>query len=137
MDYQILNLLFRCNKEYSHKKIRMMDFSDTECMICSYIYSHDNSSQDEVASALKTDKTTIAKAIASLEKKNCIIRTKDTQDKRINRLSLSECGRKKMEDLVNIHDKWLAEVMKCLSNTEQMQFENYCLRLLETANKMK
>ena len=28
MDYQILNLLFRCNKEFSHEKIRKQDLSD-------------------------------------------------------------------------------------------------------------
>ena len=66
MDYQILNLLFRCNKEFSHEKIRKQELSDTECMICSYIYSHENCSQDDVSVALKTDKTTVGKALMSL-----------------------------------------------------------------------
>lgn len=70
MDYQKLNLLFRFNKDFSHEKIRMQDLSDTECMICSFISSHKNCSQDDVATALKTDKTTVGKALASLEKKN-------------------------------------------------------------------
>ncbi len=68
MDYQTLNLLFRCNKEFSHDKIRMQELSYTECMICSYIYSHENCSQDDVSVALKTDKTTVGKALAPLEK---------------------------------------------------------------------
>ena len=72
MDYQTLNLLFRCNKEFSHEKIRKQELSDTECMICSYIYSHENCSQDDVSVALKTDKTTVGKALVSLENKRAV-----------------------------------------------------------------
>ncbi len=136
MDYQTLNLLFRCNKEFSHGKIRMQELSDTECMICSYIYSHKNCSQDDVSVALKTDKTTVGKALASLEKKSCVKRTVDTTDKRIKRLTLTDFGYEKVAELVNIHNNWLADILTCLSEKEQKQFENYCERLLIAAEKL-
>ena len=136
MDYQTLNLLFRCNKEFSHGKIRMQDLSDTECMICSYIYSHENCSQDDVSVALKTDKTTVGKALASLENKERVIRTQDKADKRIKRLSLTAVGREKIAELVDIHNNWLHDIMTCLSAEEQKQFENYCERLLAAAEKL-
>lgn len=136
MDYQTLNLLFRCNKEFSHGKIRKQDLSDTECMVCSYIYSHQSCSQDDVAVALKTDKTTVGKALASLEKKKCVVRTQDATDKRIKRLSLTDSGHKKIAELLNIHNNWLAEIMNCLSEDEQKNFENYCNRLLNAAEKL-
>lgn len=136
MDYQILNLLFRCNKEFSHEKIRKQDLSDTECMICSYIYSHENCSQDDVSGALKTDKTTVGKALASLESKECVVRTQDEFDKRIKRLSLTDVGRKKVAELVDIHNNWLHDIMTCLTKEEQKQFENYCKRLLVAAEKL-
>ncbi len=136
MNYQKLNLLFRCNKEFSHGKIRKRDISDTECMICSYIYSHGNCSQDDVSVALKTDKTTVGKALASLENKNCVVRTQDKTDKRIKRLSLTEFGYDKISELFDIHDHWLHSIMTCLSSDEQKQFENYCDRLLVAAEKL-
>lgn len=136
MDFQTLNLLFRCNKEFSHKKIRMQELSDTECMICSYIHSHENCSQDDVSVALKTDKTTVGKALASLEKKNCVVRTVDAADKRIKRLTLTAVGHEKVSKLVDIHNNWLAEILTCLSKEEQKQFENYCDRLLTAAEKL-
>ena len=136
MDYQILNLLFRCNKEFSHERIRRHELSDTECMICSYIYSHENSSQDDVSAALKTDKTTVGKALASLEKKACVVRTPDEADKRIKRLSLSDAGREKVAELIDIHNNWLREIITCLSEEEQKQFENYSERLLAAAEKL-
>ena len=136
MDYQKLNLIFRCNKEFSHQKIRMQELSDTECLICSYIYSHENSSQDEVSAALKTDKTTVGKALASLEKKNCVVRSQDEADRRIKRLSLTAAGRDKVAELVDLHNNWLSDIMTCLTAEEQKQFENYCDRLLAAAEKL-
>ena len=136
MDYQILNLLFRCNKEFSHEKIRRQELSDTECMICSYIYSHENCSQDDVSVALKTDKTTVGKALASLENKECVIRTQDEADRRIKRLALTDFGREKVAELIDIHDSWLRDIMTCLSEEEQKQFENFCERLLAAAEKL-
>ena len=136
MDYQILNLLFRCNKEFSHEKIRRQELSDTECMICSYIFSHEGCSQDDVSVALKTDKTTVGKALASLENKLCVVRMQDETDKRIKRLSLTDAGREKVAELIDIHNNWLRDIMTCLSSEEQKQFENYCERLLDAAEKL-
>ncbi len=136
MDYQTLNLLFRCSKEFSHEKIRLQELSDTECMICSYIYSHENCSQDDVSVALKTDKTTVGKALASLEARSCVVRTQDPADKRIKRLSLTDIGRSKVSELLDIHNNWLRDIMTCLSSQEQTQFENYCERLLAAAEQL-
>ena len=136
MDYQTLNLLLRCNKEFSHAKIRMQELSDTECMICSYIFSNEHCSQDDVAAALKTDKTTVGKALMSLENKGCVVRTQDGSDKRIKRLSLTELGRGKVAELLDIHNNWLRDIMQCLSSEEQKQFENYCERLLAAAEQL-
>ena len=136
MDYQILNLLFRCNKEFSHEKIRLQELSDTECMICSYIYSHENCSQDDVSVALKTDKTTVGKALASLENKACVMRIQDEGDRRIKRLSLTDAGRDKIADLIDIHNNWLRDIMTSLSEEEQKQFENTCKRLLIAAEEL-
>ena len=136
MDYQTLNLLFRCSRELSHRKTRMQELSDTECMICSYIHSHENCSQDDVSVALRTDKTTVGKALASLENKKCVMRVQDACDKRVKRLSLTDTGQKKVTELMDIHNDWLREIMSCLSKDERKQFDNYCVRLLEKAEKL-
>ena len=91
MDYQTLNLLFRCGKEFSHAKIRLHELSDTECMICSYIYSHENCSQDEVSAALRVDKTTVGKALASLENKACVVRVQDNLLETIDVTEMPAC----------------------------------------------
>ena len=137
MEFQTLNLLFRCGKQFSHEKIRMQDLSDTECMLCSYIYSHEGCSQDDVSVALKTDKTTVGKALAALESKGCIERKQDKADKRRKLLHLTESGREKTAELLNIHNSWLSEILTCLSPDEQKQFESCCERLLAAAENLQ
>ena len=133
MNYHTLNLLFRCNKEFIHKRLRKQELSNTEYMICSYIYSYEYCSQDDVSVALKIDKTTVGKALASLEKKNCIIRIPDAEDKRIKRLSFTEKGRSKISEVIDLYDNWLKKIMTCLSEEEQKQFEKCCDKLLAEA----
>lgn len=130
------NLIYRLSKDFSHRKIRMKGLSDTEYMICSYAYSHEGCSQDDVVSALKIDKTTIGKALSVLEKKGCIERTIDTEDKRKKRLRVTEEGRLRIMDLMNVHNEWLSEVITCLSPKEQAQFESYCKRILDKAESL-
>lgn len=136
MNFQTLNLLLKCNKEYSHKKLRLEDLSDTECMICSYIFCNDKCSQEDVSVNLKIDKTTVGKALLSLEKKDCVLRVKDDKDRRINRLSLTKMGSTKIKRLLDLHDNWLNEVLTVLSEEEREQFEDYCNRLLLKAEQL-
>ena len=136
MDFQTFHLLYRCSREFSHRRLRGLDLSETECMLCSYVFSHAGCSQDEVAVGLKIDKTTVAKALATLEKKGCLLREPDPADKRKNRLSLSAQGGKKVADLADLHERWLSGVLQCLSPEEQAQFESYCARLLAAAEDL-
>ena len=105
-------------------------------MICSYVYSHENCSQDEISVALKTDKTTVGKALAELEKENCVTRTADAQDKRIKRTALTDAGKKRVGEILSLHNDWLAEIMKSLTQEERRQFESCCEKLLAAAEKL-
>ena len=136
MNYQTLNLLIRSSKQFSHRKLREQELSETECMLCSYIFSHTGCSQEETVQALKTEKSTVTKALDALERKQFVLRTKDTADKRINRLSLTEKGKEKVSTLVDLHDQWLREIFTCLSEKEQRQFGEFCERLLAAAGEL-
>lgn len=136
MDFKTLNLLYRCSREFGHEKIRMRDLSETECMICTYVYENGDCSQDDVSVGLKIDKTTVGKALDSLERKNCILRRKSETDKRKNILRLTEHGVERISDLMNIHNEWLEQIMGCLEPEEQIKFENYCSRLLIAAEQL-
>ena len=136
MDYQLINLLYRCSREYSHKKLRIRDLSSTESMLCSYVFSHPDCSQEQAASTLKIDKTTVAKALYTLESKGFIIRASDPVDRRRKQLRLTDSGTREVSSVVELHNNWLSQVKSCLSKDEQARFEDYCKRLLTAAETL-
>ena len=135
MDFQMLNLLLSCGKEFSHRRIRESGFSETECLICTYVLSHPGCSQDSAVQALRMDKTTLAKAVQGLETRGLLLRAQDTDDRRKKVLTLSTDGEHRIRAVTNLHDRWLKNVFSVLSPDEQTQFENLFLRLLRAAEE--
>ena len=135
MDFQIINDLYKFSKEFGSEQKKSCGLNDTECRICSYVYANKECSQEEVASGLKIDKTTIAKAISGLEKKGYLARIQSETDKRKKVLSITEYGYEKSYEILHLHDKWLNRVMQALTPSEREIFEDCCRRLLEEAKK--
>lgn len=136
MDFKALNLLYMFSKNFSHKKIRSHDLTDTECMICSYVYEHADCSQDDVVRLLMYDKTTVGKALQKLEARGYVTRRRSSSDKRRMALRITEYGLSRISDVVGLHNEWLNEVLACLSEDEQAQFEDYCRRLIAAAEAL-
>ena len=136
MNFQTFSLLFRCSKEFGHKRIHASGLSDTECMICGYLYTNEGCSQNDVVINMKMDKATVAKALNSLENKGLVTRSVDQEDRRKNILHITEAGKEKTASIIMIHDQWLNSIMEVLSEVEQKQFEGYCLRLISAAEKL-
>lgn len=136
MDFQTLNLLFRFGKEFGHKRIRNRGLSDTECMLCSYVSSHPGCSQDDAVQGLRMDKTTAARALGALEEKGFLRRTQDGRDRRKKVLRITPAGEESISGILHLHDRWFHRVLSVLSEEEQRQFEQYCLRLLRAAEEL-
>ena len=136
MDFGTLQLLHRCHQEYSRRKLREQSLSDTEYQLCAYIDIHGGCSQEQAATALRMDKTTVAKALTALERKGWITRAADPIDRRRKQLRLTEEGSGKLSGLTELHSRWLDEIMGVLSPEEQLHFEDSCVRLLRAAEAL-
>lgn len=89
-----------------------------------------------VANALMLDKTTVAKALVSLEERGLIKRIRNPENRRRNILTITDKGKEAIIDIIGIYDEWLAKVESCLSDQEKEQFHSYCQRLLEKAKEI-
>ena len=136
MDFNTINLLLKHAKEYGHTKIREAGVSDTQHKICTFLYFHRNEYQDMIANSLMLDKTTVAKAILSLEERGLIKRIQNPNNRRKNILNITDEGKKTIADVVDIYDEWLEKIESCLSDSEKEQFHDYCIRLLEKAKEI-
>lgn len=134
MDFQTLTLLYRYSREFSHDKLSGHELTDTEYMICSYVYAHPGCSQDDVSNALRADKTTVGKALTVLENKGCVSRVTDSSDKRRKCLRVTDTWSRRIADLTKAHNEKLNQILACLTEEERMQFGSLCERLLVAAD---
>jgi len=136
MDFSKIYALMQYAKRYSHNQIKKVGVSDTEHLICAFVFGHSRSSQDDIAEALKLDKTTVARALLSLEGKGFVERTPNPENRRKNIISITEAGKENVSDVVNVYDSWMDQVSQALTVEECRQFEEYCQRLLEKAENI-
>lgn len=136
MGFHSLNRLLRYAKEYGHTRIRNAGVSDTEHQICAFVHFHHDLSQDAVATALCLDKTTVAKALRSLEAKGYIRREQNPENRRKNILSITDAGRKNIADVADVYDVWADAVYACLSSEEQKAFDEYLVRMIGKARQL-
>ncbi len=136
MVFNTISLLSKYAKEYGHAKIREAGVSDTEHIICTFLYFHSDAYQDMIADSLMLDKTTVAKAILGLEERGLIKRIQNPDNRRKNILNITDAGKEKIADVVGIYDEWLQKIESCLTDAEKEQFHDCCLRLLEKAKEI-
>ncbi len=137
MDYHKMILLVKLGREYGMERIKSLGLNDTEHQICSFLFFHDEVSQDTIAGALMLDKTTVAKALSNLQKYKFIIRMQNPSNRRKNVIRLSVSGRENMNDSVNLHNDWLSQVMSCLSEHEKESMDNIFEKIFSNAFQIR
>ncbi|MCF0145136.1 MAG: winged helix-turn-helix transcriptional regulator [Eubacterium sp.] len=135
MQFKYLYTLMKCAHNSCHQKIKEAGISHTEHFICTYLYSHPDSSQDDVAADLQMDKATIARALLSLESKGYIERCTNPKNRRKNLINISDFGRETTAEIIDVYDAWLEDLSRVLNPEEKARFAEYCLRLMEAAKE--
>lgn len=130
MDFLRLNLLLSCERNFTARKLIGPNINETETKICFYVRQYPSCSQDDVAKALRLDKTTVAKALLSLENKNIIDRKIDKQDRRKKMLTITPEGVDLSKRLLEAHEKWMDIVCQSLSAEERAVFDSCCSKIL-------
>lgn len=137
MQFSKLSMLIKLGREFGHEQIRDAGFSDTEHAICAFLCFHDQVSQDMIANALMLDKTTVAKALNSMESKGLVVREQDGQNRRRNRIRITDTGKTSVSNSMHIYDTWFSEVCSSLSEAEQQQFDESISKLIDAALLLK
>ncbi len=130
---ETMNILIRINRKLFTANDNREEFSigRGQINILKAIIDNKNINQDQLATQLYLDKTTIAKAVKRLESKGLIIRKKSKTDRRKNELIATEKAilvNEKMSDQINEHSK---DLFEGIDDVELEAFKN-TLRKLET-----
>ena len=101
-----ISILYRQFQIYINNNTKDLGISASEYIFLMEMYKNDSMSQEQLSKNLIIDKAATARSIKSLEQKGYIVRNKDENDKRTNRIKLTKKGIEIKERLEQLFEKW-------------------------------
>lgn len=101
-----ISLIHRQANAFFTKEFSKFGFGSGQYMFMIHLYKNDGISQESLTELVNIDKGTTAKAIKKLEELNFIVRSKDSKDKRINRIYLTSKALDIKNDFFSVLTKW-------------------------------
>ena len=124
-----ISVLYRQFQIYINNNTKDLQIRASEYIFLMEMYKNDNMSQEQLSKNLIIDKSATARAIKSLEEKEYIIRKKDDNDKRTNRIKLTKKGIEIKDRLSNLLEEWNNEITSDID-------KNLLNTVIDTINKM-
>ena len=84
-----------------------------------YLYRHNAVTQEEISAYLQVDKALTTRTVQSLLEKDLVTKEKDSQDKRCNKISLTEKGLDMREAMVEKFVGWNQIMLEGMDQEKQ------------------
>ena len=123
--FQSVGILYRTYLNYANLFLKDMDVSFSESVVISNIGVAEGITQEGISSALYIDKAAIARSVKALELKGLIEIKKDSVDKRLKKLYLTQEGWEKYKGITAANAERLRYLYDGLTPSE--------IKTLETA----
>jgi len=96
------------------ERICKLDITVAQCDVLLAMENRDTSTIVELADVLGLDKSTISRTVDALVERGYMSRETDPDDRRYNRLALTESGRSHCDAINELGDKWTAVILSHL-----------------------
>ncbi|WP_371362024.1 Transcriptional regulator SlyA [Sporomusa rhizae] len=96
----ITNRVAKKLSEEFNERLMTLGITRVQWIAMYYLLKHGRLSQTDLADKMDIKDSTVVRLVDRMEKEHFLIRTKDTQDRRITYLSLSEQGHTRIEELL-------------------------------------
>jgi len=101
-----------------------------------HVYRSCGLRQEDLSAEMGLDKTTVAHAVKKLAHLGFLSRTRDREDRRCNRLAVTEAGRTLCEKLDHVFQEWNAGLQEGFSEEERAAGEDFLRRLGGNARRL-
>ena len=101
-----------------------LDITYEQWSVLIFLYHCEGRSQNDIAEQTFRDKVSVTKIIDNLEKRELVYRAPDDNDRRINRIFLTENGKGVVPELRSIAHKTLKEAFAGVSIRERESFRD-------------
>ena len=124
----LVSLLHRKQTAYINDKLKEVNLSSGLYPLLIKAYKNNGISQEELASELYVNESTITRNLNKLENKGLITKT---PQKRKKIISVTDEGKKTAKKIMDIDEKWDSIIRKSLTDEEFQDFRKLLLRICE------
>ena len=116
-----ISIIHRTGSSFLSKEFSKFNIGAGQYMYLIHLYKNDGLSQEELTEILNIDKGTTAKSIKKLETEGFVMRVKDKNDKRINRVYLTPKALEIKDEFLSSINAWENTLTSNLSYAEKEQ----------------
>ncbi|MFV0342972.1 MAG: MarR family winged helix-turn-helix transcriptional regulator [Anaerocolumna sp.] len=103
---RLVSILYRKNQVYLNIALKKLNLTASELPILTYLFKHHGVSQEELSAYLAIDKAATARIVQSLMEKGFLMKEKDLQDRRANKLFLTDLAINEKEKIYDRLYQW-------------------------------
>ena len=129
-----ISQLYRKSSVFINREVSKYGIRAGHLMFLMDLYLQDGKNQEEISERLKIDKATTARALKKLEEQDFITRVKDNNDKRSNKIYLTDTSKKFKEDVYSVLDDWNQQISKSLTEEEEETLINLLEKVCRNIN---
>ena len=116
-----ISIIHRTGSSFLSKEFSKFNIGSGQYMYLIHLYKNDGLSQEELTEILNIDKGTTAKSIKKLETEGFVMRVKDKNDKRINRVYLTPKALEIKDEFLSSINAWDNTLTSNISYAEKEQ----------------
>ncbi|CEO36278.1 MarR-family transcriptional regulator [[Clostridium] sordellii] len=129
-----ISQLYRKSSVFINKELAKYGIRSGQLMFLMELYLKDGKNQEEISERLKIDKATTARALKKLEEQDFIKRIRDDNDKRSNKIYLTDTSKDLKEEVYGVLDEWNEKISKSLTREEKETLANLLEKVCKNIN---
>ena len=129
-----ISQLYRKSSVFINKELAKYGIRSGQLMFLMDLYLKDGKNQEEISERLKIDKATTARALKKLEEQDFIKRIRDDNDKRSNKIYLTDTSKYLKEEVYGVLDEWNEKISKSLTREEKETLANLLEKVCKNIN---
>ena len=129
-----ISQLYRKSSVFINKELAKYGIRSGQLMFLVDLYLKDGKNHEEISERLKIDKATTARALKKLEEQDFIKRIRDDNDKRSNKIYLTDTSKDLKEEVYGVLDEWNEKISKSLTREEKETLANLLEKVCKNIN---
>ena len=112
-----------------------INLTPEQFLVMDWLWKEQPISQQRIAEVIQKDKNSVTKFIDSLEKKNLVFRTVDKEDRRINKIALTQEGADMELMTIEVAIDFMNDVVKGIDENDLKTFVKVSLQMKDNLEK--